>query len=180
MSKQITQEQRPPERFAEYLEKLYREEDRAALAALRRGLGKRAGEAMEMHRYVLPNLRGVSAQQEDAYYIVAALFGFYPSLNWQHTDEKQSTNLGASLRKLADENENDSSIERRFVALLNCRNEELPEHLRQIVSLLKTRDVLVDWARLIRDINFWNDEERQVQRNWSRAFWRDATGTGDS
>lgn len=189
MSTQTMQGKRQAESFAEHLEKLYLTEDRAALAALRRGLGKRPGEASEMHRHVLPYLRGATRRQEDACYVVAALFGLYPSRNWRHGDgDDKLTNLGASLRLLTSENESDSSIERRFVALLNCRAEELPEHLRQIISLLKTKEAPVDWARLIRDINHWDSETRWVQREWSRAFWRAdgtapaqeaATGTSD-
>ena len=161
------------ESFAEHLEKLYEAEDRAALAALRRGLGKRPGEASEMHRYVLPYMRGVPEWQEENYYTVASLFGLYPGRNWRRDDgDDRRTNLGASLRRLADESENGSSVERRFVALLNCRKEELPEHLRQIISLLKTKETPVDWALLIRHINHWDNESRWVQREWSRAFWR--------
>ena len=53
MTETIVQKSRE-ERFVEYLEELERNEDRAALAALRRSLGKSPGEAAEAHRYVLP------------------------------------------------------------------------------------------------------------------------------
>src|SRR2546421_8742005 len=102
MSTQTMQSKGQAESFAEHLEKLYETEDRAALAALRRGLGKRAGEASEMHRYVLPYLRGVPEWQEESYYLVAAFFGLYPSRNWRRAEgDDQRTNLGASLHQLA-------------------------------------------------------------------------------
>ncbi len=51
-----------------------RESDhRAALAALRRGLGKDPGEVAEMHRYVLGSLRPfVTPRQEDTCYLLAS------------------------------------------------------------------------------------------------------------
>jgi len=160
------------EKFAEYLESLYERDDRAALASLRRGLGRAPGEAGEMHRYVVPRVQGLNVWQEDAYYTVAALFALYPGRSWRATGEaaKRETNLGASLGVLAQES---PSVERRFIALLNARAEELPHHLRNIISLLKSskKEIRVDWAQLIEDINRWNRDDRRVQRKWSRAFW---------
>ena len=160
------------EKFAEYLESLYERDDRAALASLRRGLGRAPGEAGEMHRYVVPRVQGLKVWQEDAYYIVAALFALHPGRSWRAPGDgaKQKTNLGASLGILAQES---PSVERRFVALLNARVEELPHHLRNIISLLKSsqKEIPVDWAQLIENITRWNHENRRVQREWSRAFW---------
>jgi CRISPR system Cascade subunit CasB len=64
------------ERFVTYLEQLEHAEDRAALAALRRSLGKSPGEASEAHRYVLrfnPPVR-----EEETYYLIGALFALHP------------------------------------------------------------------------------------------------------
>lgn len=162
------------EKFARYLEELNKSDDRAALAALRRGLGRAPGEAVEMHRYVVPRVQGLSRRQEDAYYIVAALFALHPGVSWRAFDgSRHKTNLGASLGRMKDES---ASVERRFVALLNCNRDELPQHLRQIVSLLKAKDVSVNWGQLIYDINHWDSERRFVQRAWANSFWQDAGG----
>jgi CRISPR system Cascade subunit CasB len=71
-------------------------------------------------------------------------------------------------------------VERRFVALLNCHQDDLDHHLRQAVSLLKSKDAPVDWAELLKDIQRWDNDDRLVQRRWARAFWggrqRDAAG----
>ncbi|MBL8151662.1 MAG: type I-E CRISPR-associated protein Cse2/CasB, partial [Blastocatellia bacterium] len=51
----------------DFIEKLlsYAEnKDRAALAALRRGLGKNIGEATEPYRYIFPYLPSKSSKQE--------------------------------------------------------------------------------------------------------------------
>lgn len=159
--------QRREDRFVRYLEGLVRDEERAALAALRRGLGKTPGEAAEAHRYVLRFNPGL--WEEDAYYLVAALFAWHQG-SWRHTTDGHRNNLGASFRLLAGATES-GSVEKRFVALLNCREDDLPNHLRQAVGLLKAHHIPVDWAQLIRDIRGWDREGRRVQREWARAFW---------
>jgi CRISPR system Cascade subunit CasB len=126
-----------------------------------------------MHRYVVPRVQGLTERQEDAYYTVAALFALYPGRSWQATgdDPKRETNFGASFGMLARANQESASVERRFVALLNCRWEELPGHLRNAISLLRSKEIPVNWAQLITGINRWNYEDRRVQREWARAFW---------
>ena len=173
MATVTTQPRRRDERFIEALVELYEQEDRAAFAALRRGLGKPLGEAMEMYPYVAPFTQGLTRKQEDAYYLIAALFGLYPSESWTSSEGRLRTNLGASLRWFATDSRGES-IERRFVALLNAHTDDLSEHLRQTISLLKSQNIPVDWRQLLRDVINWDYEDRFVQRNWSKAFW----GTG--
>ena len=171
----ITQqlEKRKSERFVEFLQRLEERKDRGALAALRRGLGMPPGSAPEMHRYVAPWTGGERSRwREDVYYIVAALFAFHPC-NWPRDDSDRYTNLGSSFARIA-VGDSHGAVERRFTALLGVHVEDLPVHLRHAVSLLKSKDAPIDWARLLRDLMFWNDEDRWVQRNWARAFWREA------
>ncbi len=170
--------------------------DRAALAALRRGLGKGVGEASEMYPYVVPALpRGIEGWGESCYYLIAALFGLYPR-PWPR--EARRANLGVSLRWLArnratergegggnapagadgeagdggtGQGQLDPAVERRFVALLNATPDGFPEHLRYAVTLLRAHDIPVDWAQLLYDAQGWGRDERWVQRAWASAFW---------
>ena len=172
--------QRPSrdERFISALEHLVTNDDRAALAALRRGLGQRPGETMELYPYVVPYVQGLQyTSDENAYYIIASLVGLYPTPSWQRSDGKQLTNLGASLALLKDDS--GDSLERRFVALLNAHADDLPEHLRQAISLLKSKDKPVNWLRLLRDIKQWDREDRRVQRLWAKGFWGEAVEDDD-
>ncbi len=146
---------------------LARDQDRGALAALRRGLGHPPGTVPAMFPYVEPYLgASPTRSREEASYLVAALFASHPS-NWAHEDPL-ATNLGASLARIPGRND---SIEKRFQALLACRREDLPDHLRHAVSLVRAHDIPVDWAQLLRDIQYWDSENRRVQRAWARAFW---------
>lgn len=157
-----------PERFVEHLEKLEASQDRSALAALRRSLGKSPGQAAEAHRHVL--WVGPPSWEEPAYYLVAGLFALHPA-SWRKDEgDRQLTNFGASFAWLKSKTDSDS-IEKRFVALLDCHEDDLAEHLRHAVSLLRSKEIPVDWAQLLRDLRNWNHEDRFVQRRWARAFW---------
>lgn len=199
------------ERFVEYLQQLAATEDRAALAILRRGLGRAPGEVAEAYRYVVPWLPEAPRRgEEEAYFLVAALFAWHPQ-RWPAETAAGSTNLGASLRWLAQRMQqrtasepssmpsspapqagddkqhqatadvsSNTAVERRLIALLRCHRDELPEQLRHIVGLLRAHEVPVDWARLLRDIQDWERDDRRVQRAWARAYWSAATPTGGS
>jgi CRISPR system Cascade subunit CasB len=165
--------------FIEYLEGLVTKVDRGALAALRRGLGKPPGTVHQMDRYVLRWLsRDTKSGKEDPYYLVAALFSYW----YQGKDKVAATegNLGNSLRLLVDERAKKSgnkredvekSLEKRLVALLNCHGDDLPDHLRQVVGLLKSDNIPMNWAQLLHDIKGWNWDSHDVQRSWAKGFW---------
>lgn len=154
-------------RFTHYLGELADRDDRAALAALRRGLGKKPGEAPEMFPYLVPWIGDLSGWPEETYYLVASLFALHP-LPWTGGAASDS-NLGGSLLRAAQGGR--EGIERRFVAMLNSRRDDLPEHLRHAVSLCRTQDVPVHWERLLHQIRGWDSESRWVQKQWARAFW---------
>ncbi len=145
---------------------------RAALAALRRGLGKEPGEVAETSRVVMGALPdGVKPWQEPSFYLVASLFGLYPR-PWHGNAER--LHLGGSLSRLRAASESEGP-ERRMVALLNASSRDLSDHLRYAVSLLKTKDIALDWAQLLRDIQDWDLPDHRVQRDWARAFWAGTT-----
>jgi CRISPR system Cascade subunit CasB len=154
-----------------HLERLVGREDRAALAALRRGLGRPAGSVADMYPYVIPYLPPETEPWAEApYYLVASLFALHQG-SWPHAESNgRTTDFGASYARLSQQLERES-IEARFVALLDCDLDELPQHLRQAVALLKSREVPIDWLQLLRDVRGWGHPERYVQRAWARAYW---------
>ena len=156
------------DRFIGYLKSLEKPpKNRAALAHLRRGLGKPPKSAMEMFPYLGQFLSHETKQNyENAVFIVAALFAYYPGA------QSNVGNLGASLRKMKDDSD---SIEKRFVALLNAEAEDLPYYLRQIIGLLKSKEIAVNWGRLFKDVQNWNSDKRFVQQKWAEQFWGNFT-----
>jgi CRISPR system Cascade subunit CasB len=178
----MTETQTHEEAFIGFLSKLHRDENRAALAALRRGLGKPVGAAPQMFPYLVPWVpSSPSRSREEAFYLVASLFAWHPH-GW--TGDARDTNLGASFAILA-RDRGGTSVERRFVALLGCDREDLPEHLRQTIGLLRASDVPVNWSALLHDLQRWGWESRMVQRAWASRFWgrvrsSDAAGMPDT
>jgi CRISPR system Cascade subunit CasB len=164
------------------LQELAEKEDRAALAALRRGLGREPGTVAEMYPYVEPFMPSDAGSARDprvaAAYLVASLFGLHPV----HADTPEGParrtrgGLGTPLRQIRhrpDTNDEDAGIARRFVALLECNREALPVHLRHLVTLLHSRAeaVPIDYRQLRLDILDWDAEDRRVQRAWAAGFW---------
>lgn len=154
------------QRFITYLQSLVEKQERGALAALRRGLGQPVGQAPEMYPYIIPFLpESLHPEQEAVFYLIASLFAYHPLT----TDEG---NLGRHLAAIRNDR-NQEALDRRFTALLAAHPDDLPAYLRQTISYLKSRDVPVNWERLLRDLSYWSHPEYgpQVRKNWANAFW---------
>jgi len=181
MSPQQDNPHRTPEgRFIGYLESLVprdtekdarESEHRAALATLRRGLGRPAGTVIEMYRYIGTYLPlEAKPWEEDAYFLVASLYALHPR-HWPRQVGSPSNNLGASFRRLRQAEESMDSLEKRFTALLNASSETLEHHLRHAISLLRAGEEPVNYRQLLRDIQNWSRDDRSVQRQWAAAYW---------
>jgi CRISPR system Cascade subunit CasB len=148
--------------FVKSLEKLYADKDRAALAKLRRGLGRRGGTP-EMYRYVVPYFDPERSYDTERYFLIASLFALHPE------SAASGTSMGRVFRSMKEEKI--SSVEKRFENLLSVDAEDLAGHLRQAVSLAKSKGMRVDFHQLFFDIKNWNHPERFVQFQWARDFW---------
>jgi len=153
--------------FIGYLLSLAKEgrQDRGALADLRSGLGKEPGEMARVHKHVAPHLPERN-YNDGWYYLTATLFGAFP----QH---RKGRSLGAAFRPLRHKSD---SMEARFVALLNAHPDDLDDHLRHAVSLLKANERPLDWFRLFDDLLRWDDPDRDVQLRWARDFYSSKAG----
>lgn len=160
--------------FVAYLQQFNKRDTRAALAALRRGLGRMPGEAPEMFPYLakwVPESASRPTWTEQVYYLVASLFAFHPVALGHIASKPQVRNLGASLFRLNAER-GGRGVERRFIALLNSHRDDVASHLRQIIALLRSgNEIGVDWEQLLRDLIDWDHPTRRVQRAWASTFW---------
>ncbi|MCC6555596.1 MAG: type I-E CRISPR-associated protein Cse2/CasB [Polyangiaceae bacterium] len=140
-------------------------DDRAALAALRRGLGQTPGTAASLYPYVVPFLpKDATRWQEQTYFLIASLFALHPAPGGD------GTSIGDALRRLKGDS---GSTEARFVALMESHPDDLALHLRHAVSLIRSKEIPIDWERLFGDVWHWTSESRWVQRRWARDFWSD-------
>ncbi len=150
-------------RFIGYMLNLAKEgdEDRGALAELRSGLGKEPGGMSRVHKHVVPYLPKES-YHDRWYYVTATLFGAFPK-------HRKGFSLGAAFRPLRHKSD---SMEARFVALLNAHPDDMDDHLRHAISLLKANEQPIDWFRLLGDLLEWDSQGGHVQLGWARDFYR--------
>lgn len=154
--------------FVGYLLNLAKEgqEDRGALADLRSGLGKKEpGKMARLHKHVVPYLPEKNFDDR-WYYLIATLFGVFP----QH---RKGCSLGTAFQFMKHKSD---SMEARFVALLNAHPDDLDDHLRHVVSLLKNNEQPLDWFRFFEDLLRWDHPDRYVQLKWARDFYKSNTG----
>lgn len=153
--------------FIGYLLNLAKEgqEDRGALADLRSGLGKKPSQMARVHKHVVPYLPD-KCYNDRWYYVTATLFGSFPK-------HRNGRSLGAAFQLLRAKS---NSMEARFVALLNAYPDDLDEHLRHAVSLLKANEQPFDWFHLFGDLLKWDHPEGHVQLRWARDFYKSLAG----
>jgi CRISPR system Cascade subunit CasB len=136
-------------------------ENRAALADLRSGLGKKPGEMARVHKHVVPFLPH-KTYNDECFYLTATLFGLFPK-------QREKTSLGAAFRPLKQKSE---SMSARFDALLSADPDDLGNHLRYVISLLKSNDLPFNWFQFLDDISRWDHPDREVQLGWARDFYK--------
>ena len=79
--------------------------------------------------------------------------------------------MGAAFRPLKQKSD---SMEARFVALLNADTDDLDDHLRHAISLLKANKPPepLDWFQLFQDLLQWDHPEGYIQLRWARDFYK--------
>ncbi|MEZ4631642.1 MAG: type I-E CRISPR-associated protein Cse2/CasB [Deinococcales bacterium] len=159
------------EAFIQQLERFHQGDERQkpnrkALAELRRSLGFELGTYIPAYSYV--ESFHPSNFDRPMYYLVAGLYALHP----QHTQAEES--FGQTLVKVQKEKEQISeSLEKRFLALLNCQEEnQLAHHLRQMIGIVKQAEVNLNYVKLLRDLIKWNSDDRYIQRHWAQDYYQ--------
>lgn len=160
------------------LERLRERDDRTTLASLRRGMGQPPGTVLETTRVVDHMLDEDDPDWvRDTLYIIGPLFAHHPL---SETGNRWKSNMGSHFRGLFADNEDPPpNVERRFMALLASEPDDLPDGLRQAITLLKAKDVPVNWRNLFDDVQQWLDrrsegeaKRQDIRLRWSQRFWR--------
>ena len=61
-------------------------------------------------------------------------------------------NLDQTIKRLYLAQNESPSIEKRFLAVLEADDDQLLQHLRHLVNLLKAKNLVVDWQLLLQDL----------------------------
>lgn len=159
-------------------------EGKAALAKLRRGVGKAPGAIPGLWRLTLEGLPsecyskdGKPTRGEWAAYTALTLY----ALHQQSSSPKEQPmsvsgmGLGTAVRRLVHSEEDEPRVKRRFDAVVTAGDVfELTHHLRGLVQILKSDGIPLDYPALARDIYwFLNQSTRdRIRLKWGREYYR--------
>lgn len=152
-------------RFIEWLEGL-NQKDTKVRAVLRRSLAFDPGAFVPAYPYVEPFVKDESnSWRREMHYLVAGLW----AAHWREGRSHSRTTIGracAAHQAIS----GSTSTERRFITLLDSDGDQLPHHLRQMISLLN--DQAIDFDALLSGLLFWNDDRKRTQNAWAQDFYR--------
>lgn len=161
--------------FIGHLEKLVGQEDRATLARLRHSLAFEPGEYVHAFPFVERFTIDLREERRKLYFLVAGLFATHPESS---KDPKE--NLGRTLKRLYVAQDESPSTEKRFLALLEADDDQLPEHLRHLVNLLKAKGFAVNWERLLQDLINRHYDQDETKKRWAQSFYRPLVEEADT
>lgn len=157
--------------FINYLASL-KKDNRAGIAILRRSLGFPPGQYPAAYPYV-ERFVAQDKYQDDAQrcalYLVAGLYALHPM--------SKADSLAASFGVLRHQSKS-ASIESRFIALLAADPTNLSNYLRQVVSLLASAKIGLDYEGLLKDLSYWMNPyleptvRDRIRQRWARDFYR--------
>lgn len=156
--------------FVAFVEGNLQRKNLAVLAALRRGFGKRPWEAPEMFPFIVPFLTPeMPPVRQEAFFLTGSAFAQHPSKGSEAEPLNGRDNLGDAFRNSIRRPTDQTSIERRFVALLSSDREDVSEHVWRAVTFLRSKEVSIDWRQFLHDLArpSWN----QVRKEWASSFW---------
>jgi CRISPR system Cascade subunit CasB len=151
--------------FIEWLENM-NEKDSKVRAVLRRSLAFDPGQFAPAYPYVEPFLKDEeNFWRRDMFYLVAGLWASH----WRFGRGGVPLKFGKScaVYQVAS---GSTSMERRFITLLDADTDQLPHRLRQMVALLKEQTI--DFGDLLNSLLYWNDDHKRTQNSWARDFYR--------
>jgi len=156
--------------YIEWLERL-NEKDTKVRAVLRRSLSFDPGQFVPAFPYVEPFVKDSdTAWRRKVHYLVAGLWAGH----WREGQQGPLLPLGRACAAYQSAS-GSTSVERRFIILLDSDTEQLPHRLRQMVALLK--DQPIDFELVLKGLLYWNDDQKRTQNAWARDYYRSQSDT---
>ncbi|MFE3685406.1 type I-E CRISPR-associated protein Cse2/CasB [Streptomyces sp. NPDC059095] len=153
----------------------------AALARLRRGVGKGAGTVPDLWGVVdtadlyAPGGRDEAGtvRAEEAVHTALTLWATHQQSRPLPMHRAGGHELGAAVRELMAHGSNDEALRKRFVRVGTAGGMPvLATRLREIVLLLRQEDIALDYALLAHQLDAWSraDGADAVRSAWGRSF----------
>ncbi|MEO5917261.1 MAG: type I-E CRISPR-associated protein Cse2/CasB [Luteolibacter sp.] len=137
------------------------ENDRGHAASLRR-----YWSATTEHQ-ALPILGRLGAIGDDRKSTVAALYAVHPA-------HAEGMGIGRAAIRLGERKDGEHPYDRHFRRLLACGDlTDLAPQLHRLVKRLSSEAVPLDYAKLLRELNFWSaGYSERVKTDWAKEFWQ--------
>ncbi len=148
--------------------------DRAALAMLRRGIGRSVEESPSSWAYIVAASAG-REYRERAAHVALSLLSLHQQSFAAGSASQAGWGLGRACRALAAQRgtEGEKGVARRFQSMLGADDlDALSVHLRGLVGLLRDAEIPLDYTQLFLDLSDWGRPERRarVGLRWSREY----------
>jgi CRISPR system Cascade subunit CasB len=162
------------DRFIQYLIDLGKKKDRGPLAALRHSLAFEPGQYLKALPLVEPFVAKEWHAQDSRRLALYAVAGLYA----KHPKHQQGKAVSAAFGEFQKDRRNEgrsNSLERRFIALLEADDSAVLDHLRQVIALLASADMGLDYRQLLHDLNIWLNAQSpnldKIKQRWARDFY---------
>jgi CRISPR system Cascade subunit CasB len=162
-------------------------QSKAALAILRRGVGKAIADSPDTWAYVLADMPEEIAGRyyngnvtvsecENAAYTALTLYAMHRQGNTGAVNN--DTEFGKSLGAMRRASPNQDGIVRRFNSLISSSDfSEMSYHLRGIIQLMSSSSPVVgfDYCGLAKDLYFYQfpEHSKDVMLSWGREFYKE-------
>ncbi|WP_139738633.1 type I-E CRISPR-associated protein Cse2/CasB [Actinomyces wuliandei] len=151
---------------------------RGELAGLRRAVARQPGEVPEVWDLtqvasVPDTASDAPTWEEVAVHTAVTLYALHQQSQARPV-HVPGVGLGAAARRLVELFGEESSTRKRFNALVTSATvDELRHHLGTLVSLLRSHDIVLDYAMLADDVHQFQrpDGPRAVRLRWARQYY---------
>lgn len=153
---------------------------KATLARLRQSIGKNIAQTVEVWPEVFSELpesflsrTGEPTREEKAIFSSLQFYALHQQAKSESVNSLNKTdNIGQSLKSLRSKDDS-KAIDCRFNAMVTSSTfEELSNHLRHLIKLLKKSNAKISYAQLADDL-FWyqNGFEDRVKLRWGQSYY---------
>ncbi len=163
-------------------------EARAALANLRRGVGRRPGELPQLYGELLQDMPqemyssgSKPSYAEWAVYMALTLYAMHQQGKDVKTDNmnRENVSLGNAASELVTDIDDTERIWKRLYVVASSDDmQEMSYHIRSLIKLLRDKDIPLDYPQLAKDLYLYqlsDESAEQIRLKWGQDFYKKRT-----